>query len=85
MAGWRDRPLKKGPPHMAEGRWLGGLSLMYLSGRDRTGETRCKPRRETGDSNPGPPRLKGATGLEPVVRTDSGAAADYMAASPVGA
>ena len=70
--------MKKAPREPAGGRRLGGLPLMYLSGRMPDSARRCS-RRETRDSNPGPPRLKDAAGLEPALRTISDAFHEYKA------
>jgi len=58
---------------------LGALPLIYLGGRALHGLLPPTLRRETGDSNPGRPRLIDVAGLEPAGLTDSDACRNYRA------
>lgn len=58
-----EQPPNQKPPALGPGahQGFGVLPLIYLDGRVSL------PRRETEDSNPGPPWLKDAAGVEPAV------------------
>ena len=60
-------------------RRLGVLPLIYLDGRVLHGGINHLLRRETGDSNPGHPRLKGVAGFEPTGLADPDAYRNYRA------